>query len=73
MSFLSIDELVRHILCANSQELHLILDAVTERFSELYPDRELMTIAVPGSDPAGQIAQLQNAARLLSSAKNDLP
>ena len=62
-------ELTDHILCADAKELFQILDAAAERFSELFPDRELLRLSVPGSDPESQIAELQKAILLLSSMK----
>ena len=67
MKKLTLQELIERILCAESREINSILDAVTERFSELFPDQELLTLAVPGSDPDRQIAALQRSIVLLST------
>jgi len=63
----TMQDLLDRILCADTRELRCILDAVMERFSELFPDQELLTLAVPGSDPDRQIAALQQAIALLSN------
>ena len=69
MTELTVQQLIDRILRANTLELRQILDAVRERFSELYPNRELMTFCAPGSDPDRQIALLQDAVRLLTEMK----
>lgn len=67
MNKITLQNLLDGILCADARELSCILDAVMERFSELFPEQELMSITVPGSDPDQQIAVLQRTIALLST------
>ena len=69
MQQISFTELIDRILAANSGEILDILDSARERFSELFPDQELLVLAVPGSDPDSQITELHKAASLLSGIK----
>ena len=69
MNHISLEDLLDRILCADSGELFQILDAAAERFSELFPDRELLTFTAEGSSPDSQIALLQSAMTLLASTK----
>ena len=66
---ISLTELTERILCADPGELHAILDAARERFSELFPDQELLLFTAPGSDPDAQIRELQKAIAFLSEIK----
>ena len=69
MKELSTDALIEGILCADAsaQRMPSLLDALRERFSELFPDQELLTLTAPGSCPDDQIESLRKAAGLLSS------
>lgn len=67
MEHLIFQNLLDGILCADAGELRRILDTVMERFSELYPEQELMTLTVPGSDLDKQITVLQRTIALLST------
>ena len=69
MKEISIEELLDRILCADTQEFPQILDAVRERFSELFPDQELLTLTAKGSSPDCQIDELQKAIALLAASK----
>ena len=69
MHKIALEELLNRILCADSRELFLILDTVSERFSELFPENELLTFSAPGSDTEKQIELLQSAIRILSGLK----
>ena len=69
MREITTQELIDRILGADSGEIFKFLDAVRERFSELYPDQELLTLAAPGSDARAQMEKLRIAASILSSMK----
>lgn len=74
MKEIKLQDLLSRILCADAKEMHLILDAVSERFSEVFPESTLMTISAPGCDVDAQISELRKAIDLLSDLKsNDLP
>ena len=67
MKKLSTDALIEGILSADASDFPSLLDALRERFSELFPDQELLTLTAPGSCPDDQIESLRKAAGLLSS------
>jgi hypothetical protein len=69
MHRLTTQEIIDQILLADKSEILDILDSARERFSELFPDQELLVLAVPGSDPDSQITELHKAASLLSGIK----
>ena len=69
MNTITAQELLDRILCAEAHEFPSILDAVRERYPEVFPDLELLTFSVPGSSPEKQIELLQSAIRILSGLK----
>lgn len=62
------EELLNRILCAK-EELQPIINAVTERFSELWPEWELMTLSIQGHDRESHIKALQDSIAVLSGGK----
>lgn len=66
---ISLQELLDRILCAEAHEFSGILDAVTERYAEVFPSRELLTLSAPGSDPEKQTELLQSAIHVPSGLK----
>ena len=68
MMELTTQELLERIHCAARDELNEIISAVTERFRELWPEWDLLTISVVGRTPADHIKTLEQSIRLLDAA-----
>jgi len=66
MSVIHLHTLPDQILNAAPEEFDSILDAVQERFNELHPDWELLTVTVRGHTDADRIAALEKSITLLS-------
>ena len=75
MKEILLSDLLDRIYCAKAEELNPIIEAVTERFSEIWPDWELATLSIPGHTAEARIAAFQQALDLLIHQKtqNDLP
>ena len=75
MKEITLEELTSRILCADPEELNGIIDAVVDRFTEVWPDWELATLSIPGHNAEARIAAFQQALDLLVHQKtqNDLP
>ena len=69
MQTITLEELLDRIYQATAEELDPILNAATERFSELWPQWELATLSVHGHDRQSQIDALQKSIDLLSKCK----
>lgn len=67
MSDINIEDLLDRIYCASAEELNPIINACMERFSEIWPEWELMTLSVQGHDRDSQIEALQKSIDLLCS------
>ncbi len=65
MKEISLQELLDRIHSASPEELNSILNTVIDRFAEIYPEWELMTITVPGHDRESRIQALQKSLSLL--------
>ena len=66
--------LLDRIYAATAEEIPAILNAVTERFSEVWPQWELMTLAAESQNAEAQIRALQQGIALIRQCtKNDLP
>ena len=63
------EELLNRILCSKEEELQPIINAVTERFSELRPEWELMTLSIQGHDRESHIKALQDSIAFFSGSK----
>ena len=61
----ALENVLDRILCATAEEIHPILNAVTERFGEVYPDHELLTLTVPGHDKQSHLDALQKSIDLI--------
>lgn len=64
-------ELLNWIYQADADELNEILSAATERFRELWPAWDLLTISCEGHTPEDHIRTLEQAVRLMSVAAKD--
>ena len=64
MKEITLETLLDRILCADKQELNSILDAAAERFSEVWPEWELMTLSVEGHTPESRLKALHDALQL---------
>lgn len=75
MKKITLEKLLDRIYCADEDEIHPILDAIAERFSEVWPEWELATLSIPGHTVQDHITAFQQALDLLHSQneKNDLP
>ena len=62
---ISVNALLDRIYSASPEELNSILNAASERFAEIYPEWELMTITVPGHDRDSHIQALKQSLSLL--------
>jgi hypothetical protein len=58
------------IRCAGPDEMSDIITAVIQRYSEVFPDLDLMVISVPWNDLDEQIRILQNAIHFLTRLKD---
>ena len=58
------------IRCASPDEMSDIITAVIRRYSEVFPDLDLMVISVPWNDLDEQIRILQNAIHFLNRLKD---
>ena len=59
MRKMTLEELLDRIYCAGEQELDAICKAMTERFSEVHPEWELLTLSVHGHDRKSHMNALQ--------------
>ena len=74
MQRILLSDLLDRIDCADSKEISSILNAVTERFSELNPGWELFTLTFHGHGVKDRTDALQKSLAFLSQcAENDLP
>lgn len=69
MSDIKLEELLDRIYEASAEELNPILNAVTERFSELWPQWELATLSVQGHDRQNLADAMQKSIDLLGKCK----
>ena len=67
MKELSLQELLDRILRAEPEELDPIIVAVTERFTQVWPEWELMTISIPGHTAEAHINALNKALQYVHS------
>ena len=58
------------IRCAGPDEMSDIITAVIQRYSEVFPDLDLMVISVPWNDLDEQIRILQNVIHFLTRLKD---
>jgi len=69
MTEINLEELLDRIYEASAEELNPILNAVTERFSELWPQWELATLSVQGRDRQNLADAMQKSIDLLGKCK----
>lgn len=69
MTDIKLEELLERIYAANKEEINPILNAITERFAEIWPEWELMTLSVQGHDNDHRIEALQKSMDLLCNHK----
>ena len=69
MKDITLENVLDRILCATAEEINPVLNAVTERFGEVYPDHELLTITIQGHDKQSHLDALQKTMDLVSSCK----
>lgn len=67
MKEVTLDVLLERIALADADEINAILNMVSERFGEVYPGYELLTITVQGRDAQSQIDALQKSIDLLKN------
>ena len=75
MKEISLEELLDRIYCSSIEEINPILNAIRERFGELWPEWELTTLSVHGHTDEDHAAALTQALALVTchSKENDLP
>ena len=66
MDHINLTELLDRIYCADKEEINPIINAITERYAEVWPEWELLIISVQGHRPEDHIKALQNSISLLS-------
>ena len=66
MAEIKLEELLERIHCASAEELNPILDAITSRFGEVWPEWELVTLTVQGHSPEAHLAALQKSMDLIA-------
>lgn len=71
MKEISLEELLDRIYSSGIDEINPIIEALTERFGELWPNWELATLSIPGHTAEAHITAFQQALDLIR--KNDLP
>lgn len=69
MADIKTEELLNRIHGADEEEINPIINAVTERFSELWPEWELMTLSIQGHDRESHVKALQDSITVLSGGK----
>ena len=69
MQNITLEALLDRICCATEEELNPIINAVTERFSEVHPEWELATLSIHGHDKDSHIDALQQCVDLLKNQK----
>jgi hypothetical protein len=74
MADITLEQLLDRISSCSAEECNCLITAVNERFTEIWPEWELLTISVHGHDAKSHLEALQNSIRLLSQdVKKDLP
>ena len=66
MHDINLEGMLDRIHCASAEELNPIINACMERFSEIWPEWELMTLSVQGHDRQSHIKALQDSLAVLS-------
>ena len=69
MKEITLDALLERIALADADEINAILNIISERFGEVYPGYELLSVTVQGHDPESQIDALQKSIGLLKRCK----
>ena len=69
MSDINMEDLLDRIYRASAEELNPIINACVDRFSEIWPEWELMTLSVQGHDRDRRIEALQKGMDLLCNHK----
>ena len=67
MQNITLEALLDRIYCATEEELNPILNAITERFGELWPEWELATLSIHGHDRESHLEALQKSIGLLKN------
>ena len=62
-------ELLDRILRADSDELNDVMDAVTERFTEIWPEWELMIMSIHGHTAETHLQALDKSREMYESLK----
>ena len=56
------NEIFKKIRRADDAEINEIIDALTQRYKEVYPDWEIMFLAMPRNDPDACLRRLEQIA-----------
>ena len=69
MTNMSLEELLDRIYCATGEELNSIINAVTERFTEVRSEWAQLTLTIQGHDKESHLEALQKSITLLKKCK----
>ena len=69
MTDMKLEDLLDRINCATEDELNPILNAVTARFTEVWPEWELLTLTIHGHDKESHIEALQKSIDMVNKCK----
>ena len=68
MKNINLEELLDRIHSADETEINPIINAITERFAEVWSEWELLTLSIQGHDNESRIDGLQKSIDLLKAA-----
>lgn len=66
-------ELIDRVLLADSDELNDVMDAVTERFTELWPEWELLIMSIHGHTAEAHLKALDKTRAIYEGLKQRHP
>ena len=69
MADIKLEELLDRIYVADKEEINPIISAITERFTEVWPQWELLALTIQGHDRESHIKALQEALELVARRK----
>lgn len=63
-------DILSKIQQADDNEINEIIDAITQRYSEVYPDWEIMFLALPRHDPDACLRKLEQISNFIKRHYN---
>ena len=61
MNDIKLEVLLDKTYCATEEEINPIISAITERFTEIYPEWELMSLSIHGHDQESRLESLRKS------------